>query len=427
VSFSIEAVYGREILDSRGNPTVEVEVLLSGGATGRAAVPSGASTGAREALELRDGDRKRYGGKGVLKAVAHVNGEIAGEVRGTDARDQALLDRILIELDGTENKGRLGSNAILGVSLAVARAAAEASGLPFYRYLGGANARTLPVPMMNLINGGMHADNRLDPQEFMVCPIGFATFADALRAGVEVFHALKGILKSKGLSTGVGDEGGFAPDIPSAREALDLLAAAIGAAGYKPGREIAIALDPAASEFYEGGKYVLKGEKKTLSSGKMIDYWEALAGDYPIVSIEDGLAESDREGWIAMTERLSGKILLVGDDNFVTNPKILARGIEDGIANALLVKLNQVGTVTETLDAVRLAQTSGYRTVVSHRSGETSDDSIADLAVAINAGLIKTGSACRGERLAKYNRLLEIEDELGPAGIFAGRSAFPTR
>jgi enolase len=427
VSFSIEAVYGREILDSRGNPTVEVEVLLSGGATGRAAVPSGASTGAREALELRDGDRKRYGGKGVLKAVAHVNGEIAGEVRGTDARDQALLDRILIELDGTENKGRLGANAILGVSLAVARAAAEASGLPFYRYLGGANARTLPVPMMNLINGGMHADNRLDPQEFMVCPLGFGTFADALRAGVEVFHVLKGILKSKGLSTGVGDEGGFAPDIASAREALDLLAAAIGAAGYKPGREIAIALDPAASEFYEGGKYVLKGEKKTLSSGKMIDYWEALAGDYPIVSIEDGLAESDHEGWIAMTERLGGKMLLVGDDNFVTNPKILARGIEEGIANALLVKLNQVGTVTETLDAVRLAQTSGYRTVVSHRSGETSDDSIADLAVAINAGLIKTGSACRGERLAKYNRLLEIEDELSPAGVFAGRSAFPAR
>jgi len=427
LSFSIEAVYGREILDSRGNPTVEVEVLLSGGATGRAAVPSGASTGAREALELRDGDKKRYGGKGVLKAVAHVNGEIAGEVRGTDARDQALLDRILIELDGTENKGRLGANAILGVSLAVARAAAEASGLPFYRYLGGANARTLPVPMMNLINGGMHADNRLDPQEFMVCPLGFDTFADALRAGVEVFHALKGILKSKGLSTGIGDEGGFAPDIASSREALDLLAAAIGTAGYKPGLEISIALDPAASEFYEGGKYVLKGEKKTFSSEKMIGYWESLAADYPIVSIEDGLAESDREGWIAMTERLGGKILLVGDDVFVTNPKILARGIEEGIANALLVKLNQIGTVTETLDAVRLAQTSGYRTVVSHRSGETSDDSIADLAVAVNAGLIKTGSACRGERLAKYNRLLEIEDELSPAGTFAGRSAFPVR
>jgi enolase len=424
MSFSIEAVFGREILDSRGNPTVEVEVLLSGGATGRAMVPSGASTGQREALELRDGDKKRYGGKGVTKAVAHVNGEIAGVVRGTDARDQALLDRILIELDGTENKGRLGANAILGVSLAVARAAAEASGLPLYRYLGGAGARTLPVPMMNVINGGMHADNRLDPQEFMVCPVGFTTFAEALRAGVEVFHTLKGILKSKGLSTGVGDEGGFAPDIASAREALDLLASAITAAGYKPGHDIAIALDPAASEFYEKGKYVLKGEKKTLSPEKMIAYWEALAGDYPIVSIEDGLAESDHDGWVAMTERLGEKILLVGDDNFVTNSKILARGIEDGIANALLVKLNQVGTVTETLDAVRLAQTSGYRTVVSHRSGETPDDSIADLAVAVNSGLIKTGSACRGERLAKYNRLLEIEEELAPAGVFAGREAF---
>ncbi len=424
MSFSIEAVFGREILDSRGNPTVEVEVLLSGGATGRAMVPSGASTGQREALELRDGDKKRYGGKGVTKAVAHVNGEIAGVVRGTDARDQVLLDRILIELDGTENKGRLGANAILGVSLAVARAAAEASGLPLYRYLGGAGARTLPVPMMNVINGGAHADNRLDPQEFMVCPVGFTTFAEALRAGVEVFHTLKGILKSKGLSTGVGDEGGFAPDIASAREALDLLASAITAAGYKPGHDIAIALDPAASEFYEKGKYVLKGEKKTLSPEKMIAYWEALAGDYPIVSIEDGLAESDHDGWVAMTERLGEKILLVGDDNFVTNSKILARGIEDGIANALLVKLNQVGTVTETLDAVRLAQTSGYRTVVSHRSGETPDDSIADLAVAINSGLIKTGSACRGERLAKYNRLLEIEEELAPAGVFAGKEAF---
>ena len=424
MSFAIEAVLGREVLDSRGNPTVEVEVLLSGGAVGRAAVPSGASTGEREALELRDGDRRRYGGKGVLKAVAHVNGEIATEVRGADARDQALIDRILIELDGTENKGRLGANAILGVSLAVAHAAAEASGLSLYRYLGGADARTLPVPMMNVINGGAHADNRLDPQEFMVCPVGFDRFAEALRAGVEVFHALKEILKSKGLSTGVGDEGGFAPDIASAREALDLLVEAIGKAGYRAGLDVSIALDPAASEFFEKGKYVLAGEKKTLSSEKMIAYWEELVRDFPIVSIEDGLAESDRAGWIEMTKELGRRILLVGDDVFVTNPKILAEGIRDGIANALLVKLNQVGTVTETLDAVRLAQTAGYGTVVSHRSGETTDDSIADLAVAVNSGLIKTGSASRGERMVKYNRLLEIEDELGPAGAYAGKSAF---
>ena len=424
MSFSIEGVLGREILDSRGNPTVEVEVLLSGGASGRAAVPSGASTGEREALELRDGDKKRYLGKGVMKAVSHVNGEIAEEVRGADARDQALLDRVLIELDGTENKGRLGANAILGVSLAVARAAADASGLSFYRYLGGAGARTLPVPMMNVINGGAHADNRLDPQEFMVCPVGFPTYADALRAGVEVFHTLRGALKSKGLSTGVGDEGGFAPDLSSSREALDLLVSAIEKAGYRPGRDVAIALDPAASEFFEKGKYVLSGENKTLTPEKMIAYWEGIVSDYPVVSIEDGIAETDREGWIGITERLGEKILLVGDDVFVTNPKILAKGIEDGVANALLVKLNQVGTVTETLDAVRMAQTAGYKTIVSHRSGETPDDSIADLAVAVNAGLIKTGSACRGERLAKYNRLLEIEEELGPAGVFAGAGAF---
>ena len=424
MGFQIEEVIGREILDSRGNPTVEVEVLLSGGETGRAAVPSGASTGEREALELRDGEKSRYFGKGVRKAVAHVNGEIAEEVRGADARDQALLDRILIELDGTPNKGRLGANAILGVSLAVCRAAAEASGLPLYRYLGGAGARVVPVPMMNLINGGAHADNRLDPQEFMVCPVGFSTYADALRAGVEVFHALKAILKKKGLSTGVGDEGGFAPDLASSREALDLLVAAIAAAGYKAGRDVAIALDPAASEFYEKGKYVLEGEKKTLSSEQMIAYWAALVRDYPIVSIEDGMSESDRPGWIAMTRELTGRILLVGDDVFVTNPEILAAGIADGIGNALLVKLNQVGTVTETLEAVRLAQSNGYKTVVSHRSGETTDDSIADLAVAVNAGLIKTGSASRGERLCKYNRLLTIEEDLAGVGVFAGREAF---
>ncbi len=424
MSFAIEALFGREILDSRGNPTVEVEALLSGGATGRAGVPSGASTGEREALELRDGDKKRYGGKGVTIAVSHVNGEIADALYGTDARDQALIDRILIELDGTENKGRLGANAILGASLAVARAAAEQSGLPLYRYLGGAGARVLPVPMMNVINGGVHADNPLDPQEFMVCPSGFESFAEALRAGVEVFHALKAILKKKGLSTGVGDEGGFAPAISASREALDLLVAAIEAAGHRPGKDVSIALDPAASEFHEKGKYVLAGEKKTLSSDQMVAYWAALARDYPIASIEDGMAESDRAGWIALTRELGHKILLVGDDVFVTNPAILARGIADRMANALLVKLNQIGTVSETLAAVRLAQTNGYRAVVSHRSGETCDDSIADLAVAINAGLIKTGSACRGERLAKYNRLLEIEDDLSGAGVFAGSGAF---
>ena len=424
MSFSIEALHGREILDSRGNPTIEVEVLLSGGAVGRAGVPSGASTGTREALELRDGDKKRYGGKGVRKAVSNVNGEIAEELSGADARDQALIDRMLIELDGTPNKGRLGANAMLGVSLAVARAAAEASGLPLYRYIGGAGATTLPVPLMNVINGGAHADNLLDPQEFMVCPVGFPSFAEALRAGAEVFHTLKGILKKKGLSTGVGDEGGFAPDIASSKEAIELLLTAIEAAGHKPGRDIVLALDPAASEFYEGGKYVLKGEKKTFSTDGMIRYWAELVAAYPIASIEDGLAEGDWKGWQALTKELGKKILVVGDDVFVTNPEILARGIADGVGNALLVKLNQIGTLTETLDAVRMAQTAGYRTIVSHRSGETPDDTIADLAVAVNSGLIKSGSACRGERLAKYNRLLSIEEELEAAGTFAARAAF---
>ncbi len=425
MSFTIEAVYGREILDSRGNPTVEVEVLLSGGATGRAGVPSGASTGEREALELRDGDPRRYDGKGVLRAVSHINGEIAEAIQDADARDQVLVDRVLIDLDGTPNKERLGANAILGVSLAVARAAAQGCGLSFYRYLGGAGARTLPVPMMNLINGGAHADNPLDPQEFMVCPIGFETFAQALQAGVEVFHALKGILKKQGLSTAVGDEGGFAPAISSSRQALDLLVSAIEAANYRPGKQIAIALDPAASEFYENGKYVLTGEKKTLSSDQMISYWADLVQSYPIVSVEDGLSESDRDGWIALTRKLGSKILLVGDDVFVTNVEILARGIADGIGNALLVKLNQIGTVTETLAAVRLAQSNGYRAIVSHRSGETCDDSIADLAVAVNSGWIKTGSACRSERMAKYNRLLEIEEELEGVGVFGGPEALP--
>jgi enolase len=425
MSFSIEGTHAREILDSRGNPTLEVEVLLSGGASGRAGVPSGASTGTREALELRDGDKKRYGGKGVLKAVAHVNGEIADELAGADARDQALIDRVLIALDGTPNKGRLGANAMLGVSLAVAKAAAEASGLPLYRYIGGTGATRLPVPMMNVINGGAHADNRLDPQEFMVCPVGFPSFAEALRAGVEVFHALKSILKKKGLSTGVGDEGGFAPDIASSKEAIELLLSAIEAAGHAPGRDVVIALDPAASEFYEGGKYRLEGEKKTLTTDGMIRFWADLAAAYPIRSIEDGLAEGDWKGWQALTQELGTKMLLVGDDVFVTNPEILARGIGDGVANALLVKLNQIGTLTETLDAVRMAQTAEYRSVVSHRSGETSDDTIADLAVAVNAGLVKTGSACRGERLAKYNRLLAIEEDLESSGSFAGRSVFP--
>jgi len=426
MTFAIGDISAREILDSRGNPTVEVEVRLSGGATGRAGVPSGASTGTREAIELRDGDKKRYGGKGVLKAVGHVNGEIRQKLRGADARDQGRVDRVLIELDGTPNKSRLGANALLGVSLAVARAAASASGLPLYRSFGGAGGTTLPVPMMNLINGGAHADNRLDPQEFMACPVGFDTFAEALRAGAETFHALKSILKKRGLSTAVGDEGGFAPDIGSSREALDLLVAAIESAGYRPGDDVVLALDPAASEFYRDGRYVLAGEGATLDTGEMVAYWQELAADYPIASIEDGLAESDRDGWIEMTRRLGKKILLVGDDNFVTNAEILARGIADGIANAMLVKLNQVGTVSETLEAVKLAQSSGYRTVVSHRSGETCDDSIADLAVAVNAGLIKTGSASRGERLAKYNRLLAIEIELGGAGVFAGRGAFPS-
>lgn len=422
--FVIEDVYGREILDSRGNPTLEVEVLLSGGATGRFGVPSGASTGSREAVELRDGDRKRYGGKGVRKAVGNVNGPIAEELKGADARDQGLIDRVLIEADGTPNKSRLGANAILGASMACARAAAEASGLPLYRYLGGAGVSLLPVPMMNVVNGGAHADNRLDPQEFMICPCGFDSFAEALRAGAESFHALKSLLKKKGLSTGVGDEGGFAPDIASSRQALELIVAGIEAAGYRPGKEIVLALDPAASEFFEKGRYVLKGEKKSLSSGQMISYWEALVNDFPIASIEDGLAESDWEGWKELTDRLGGRILLVGDDIFVTNPEIIARGIAEGVANAVLIKLNQIGTVSETLQAVGLAQRARYRTVISHRSGETDDSSIADLAVACGAGLLKTGSASRGERLSKYNQLLRIEEELSPASNFAGLEAF---
>jgi len=422
--FLIEEILGREILDSRGNPTVEVEVLLSGGATGRFGVPSGASTGSREALELRDGDRKRFGGKGVRKAVANVNGPIAEELRGADARDQSLIDRILIELDGTPDKSRLGANAILGASVACAKAAADAAGLPLYRYLGGAGAATLPVPMMNVVNGGAHADNKLDPQEFMICPRGFPSFAEALRAGAETFHALKSILKKKGLSTGVGDEGGFAPDVSSSREAIELIVRAIESSGHAPGKDVAIALDPAASEFFDKGKYRLEGEGKALSTSGMIDYWETLVRDFPIVSIEDGLAEGDWEGWKEITRRLGAKILLVGDDVFVPNPTIVARGIAEGVGNAVLVKLNQIGTLSETLETVSLAQRASYATIISHRSGETDDDTIADLAVACGTGLIKTGSASRGERLSKYNRLLRIEDELAPAGRYAGANAF---
>jgi enolase len=422
--FLIEEILAREILDSRGNPTVEVDVLLSGGDTGRFGVPSGASTGTREALELRDGDRKRFGGKGVRKAVENVNGPIAEELRGADARDQAMIDRILIELDGMADKSRLGANALLGVSVACAKAAAAASGLALYRYLGGAGASRLPVPMMNVVNGGAHADNRLDPQEFMICPVGFVSFSEALRAGAETFHALKAILKKKGLSTGVGDEGGFAPDLTSSREALELIVSAIKSAGYRPGTDVAIALDPAASEFFEKKKYRLEGEGKTLSTSEMIDYWESLVADFPIVSIEDGLAEGDWEGWKELTRRLGGKILIVGDDVFVTNPKIVARGIAEGVGNAVLIKLNQIGTLSETLETVALSQRASYATIISHRSGETDDDTIADLAVACGTGLIKTGSASRGERLSKYNRLLRIEDDLAPAGRFAGPGAF---
>jgi enolase len=419
--YAIESLHAREILDSRGNPTLEVECLLEGGASARAAVPSGASTGTREALELRDGDGKRYGGKGVLHAVRNVNDLLAPEITGMDARLQAEIDRMMIDLDGTETKSKLGANAILGVSMAVCRAAADACGLPLFRYLGGPGAVTLPVPMMNVVNGGVHADNPLDPQEFMLCPAGAPSFREALRTGAEVFHALKGLLKSKKLATGVGDEGGFAPEVATARQALDLIAEAIGKAGYTAGKDVFITLDPAASEFFEDGAYRLEGKK--LSPAEMVAFWEGLVADYPIVSIEDGCAEQDREGWKLMTRKLGSRIHLIGDDVFVTNPQILAEGIRDGVANGLLVKVNQIGTVSETLQAVRMAQTAGYATVISHRSGETEDTTIADLAVATNAGFIKTGSLCRSERIAKYNRLLRIEEDLGDTAVWPGLSA----
>ena len=420
---TIVEVIAREVLDSRGNPTVEAEVTLEGGQIGHAMVPSGASTGEHEAVELRDGG-PRYGGKGVLQAVANVSERIAPEIIGMNALDQEGVDRAMIELDGTPNKANLGANAILAVSLAVSRAAAEAVELPLFAYLGGANAAVLPVPLMNVINGGKHADNRVDFQEFMLVPAGAPSFREALRYGVETFHALKGVLKKRGYDTNVGDEGGFAPNLGSNEEAVEVLLEAIQTAGYEPGKEISIALDPAASEFYEGGRYHLEAEGKALDSAEMVEYWADWVERYPIVSLEDGLDENDWEGWKLLTERLGERIQLVGDDLFVTNPEFLARGIREGVANAILVKLNQIGTLSETLETVRLAHRNAYRAVISHRSGETEDSYIADLAVALNAGQIKTGSASRSDRLAKYNQLLRIEEALGAAARFLGYDAF---
>ncbi|TGX56105.1 phosphopyruvate hydratase [Sphingomonas gei] len=415
-------IHARQILDSRGNPTVEVDVLLEDGSFGRAAVPSGASTGAHEAVERRDGDKARWLGKGVEGAVQAVNSEIAEEVLGLDAEDQADLDRAMIELDGTENKGRLGANAILGVSLAAAKAAAEARGLPLYRYVGGVNAHLLPVPMMNIINGGEHADNPIDFQEFMIVPVGAENIVEAVRCGSEIFHTLKKKLHEKGLATGVGDEGGFAPNLSSTTDALDFIMSSIEAAGYTPGDDVMLALDCAATEYYKDGAYKMVGEGKTFSSLENVDFLAGLAAKYPIFSIEDGMAEDDWEGWKALTDALGGKVQLVGDDLFVTNPKRLQRGIDGGYANSLLVKVNQIGTLTETLEAVNLAQRSSYTAVMSHRSGETEDATIADLAVATNCGQIKTGSLARSDRLAKYNQLIRIEEELGDAARYAGKS-----
>ncbi len=422
-------IYAREVLDSRGNPTVEVEVHLESGAFGTAIVPSGASTGEREALELRDGDKKRYLGKGVLKAVNNVNTVLAEKVldEAIDALDQVYLDNFMINLDGTKNKGKLGANAILGISMAACKAAAEECGLPLYRYLGGTFARTLPTPMMNILNGGAHADNNVDIQEFMVVPAGASNFREGLRMGTEIFHNLKSVLKSKGYVTSVGDEGGFAPNLKSNKEALDLIVEAIKKAGYKPGKDAFIALDVAASELYKDGKYVFAGEDKTFTSDKVVAYYEELADKYPIISIEDGMAENDWKGWKKLTDKLSKKIQLVGDDVFVTNPEIFKKGIEEGIANAILIKLNQIGTVTETLETIEMAKRAGYGIIISHRSGETEDTTLADLAVAVNSGQIKTGSASRTDRIAKYNRLLRIEDELGPQAVYAGLNYFVRR
>ncbi len=416
-------IHAREILDSRGNPTVEVDVQLDSGATGRAAVPSGASTGAHEAVELRDGDKKRYGGKGVLQAVDAVNGEIFDTLSGLDADDQIKIDRLMIELDGTANKSRLGANAILGVSLAVAKAAAADAGLPLYRYVGGTSARLLPVPMMNIVNGGAHADNPIDIQEFMILPLAAPSVADAIRIGAEVFQALKKKLKDAGHNTNVGDEGGFAPNLASADAALGFIMQAIEQAGYKPGEEVALALDAASTEFFKNGKYAMAGEGKTLDAGGMVKFYEDLVARYPIVSIEDGMAEDDWAGWKALTDAIGKKVQLVGDDLFVTNPRRLADGIAKGTANAILVKVNQIGTLTETLEAVEMAHKGGYRAVMSHRSGETEDATIADLAVATNCGQIKTGSLSRSDRLAKYNQLIRIEQGLGMAAQYGGKEA----
>ncbi|HZL59727.1 MAG TPA: phosphopyruvate hydratase [Stellaceae bacterium] len=415
-------IRAREILDSRGNPTVEVDVTLESGAKGRAAVPSGASTGSHEAVELRDGDKARYGGKGVRQAVAAVNGEIFDALSGFEASDQSALDRAMIELDGTENKSRLGANAILGVSLACAKAAAADLGQPLYRYVGGVDAHVLPVPMMNIINGGAHADNPIDIQEFMIVPLGAPRFAEALRIGAEVFHALKSALKDKGHNTNVGDEGGFAPNLKSADEALDFIMRAINAAGFRPGEQVALALDPAASEFHRDGKYRMEG--KALDAAAMVKFYEGLVGRYPILSIEDGMAEDDWVGWTALTKALGKKVQLVGDDLFVTNPKRLAEGVRKGVANAILVKVNQIGTLSETLETVARARQAGYGVVMSHRSGETEDSTIADLAVGTNCGQIKTGSLSRSDRLAKYNQLIRIEEELGAAAQYPGTAAF---
>jgi enolase len=423
---AIVDIVGREILDSRGNPTVECDVLLESGTMGRAAVPSGASTGSREAIELRDGDKSRYLGKGVLKAVEHVNTEISEAVLGLDASEQAFLDKTLIDLDGTDNKSRLGANAMLAVSMAVARAAAEESGLPLYRYFGGMGGMQLPVPMMNVINGGAHANNSLDLQEFMIIPVGAPSFRESLRYGAEVFHALKKILHDQGISTAVGDEGGFAPSVASHEAAIQMILQAIEAAGYKPGEQIALGLDCAASEFYKDGRYVLSGEGLSLTGEEWTDMLAGWVDKYPIISIEDGMAEGDWDGWKHQTERLGKKVQLVGDDLFVTNTKILQQGIERGVANSILIKINQIGTLTETFAAIELAKRSGYTAVISHRSGETEDSTIADIAVGTNAGQIKTGSLSRSDRMAKYNQLLRIEEDLGDVASYPGRRAFNT-